>query len=144
MMEKPMISKILVAVDGSEGGKKGFHYAVAMAKKFDSNLLIAHVIEEYGTVGTSIMNELKQDSQRILQEYLSRTKDLGLTSSNVNVIEDKGNDVARKLLEIAEKERIDTIVVGSRGKYLSSESFLVGGTSSKLVHYGMHTIIIVK
>jgi nucleotide-binding universal stress UspA family protein len=88
-----------------------------MAKKFDSNLLIAHVIEEYGTVGTSVMNDLKKDSQRILQEYLSRTKDLGLTSSNVNVIEDEGNDVAEKLLEIAKKERIDTIVVGSRGIY---------------------------
>jgi nucleotide-binding universal stress UspA family protein len=117
MAEKPMLSKILVAVDGSEGGKKAFHYAVTMAKKFDSNLLIAHVIEEYGTVGTSVMNELKKDSQRILQEYLSRTKDLGLTSSNVNVIEDEGNDVAEKLLEIAKKERIDTIVVGSRGIY---------------------------
>ena len=42
------------------------------------------------------------------------------------------------------KENVDAIVVGGRGKYLSSVSFLIGSTSSKLVHYGGHTIIIVK
>jgi nucleotide-binding universal stress UspA family protein len=39
---------------------------------------------------------------------------------------------------------MDVIVVGGRGKYLSSDSFLIGSTSSKLVHYGGHTVIIVK
>ena len=139
-----MLSKILVAVDDSEGGEKAFNFAVAIAKKFESNLLVAHIIEEYGTVGHSIVTELKQDSQRILQEYQSKAKDSGLKSTRVNVIEGKGTDVAEKILEIAREENVDAIVVGGRGKYLSSVSFLIGSTSSKLVHYGRHTIIIVK
>ena len=138
-----MLSRILVAVDGSEGGKKAFNFAVAIAKKFESDLLIVHIIEEYGTVGHSIVTELKQDSQRILQEYQSKAKDLGL-KSRVNVVEGKGSDVAEKILEISREENVDAIVVGGRGKYLSSVSFLIGSTSSKLVHYGGHTIIIVK
>jgi nucleotide-binding universal stress UspA family protein len=60
------------------------------------------------------------------------------------VIEGKGTDVAEKILEIARDENSDAIVVGGRGKYLSSDSFLIGSTSSKLVHYGGYTIIIVK
>jgi nucleotide-binding universal stress UspA family protein len=139
-----MLSRILVAVDDSEGGEKAFNFAVAIAKKFESNLLVAHIIEEYGTVGHSIVTELKQDSQRILQEYQSKAKDSGLKSTRVNVIEGKGTDVAEKILEIAREENVDAIVVGGRGKYLSSVSFLIGSTSSKLVHYGRHTIIIVK
>lgn len=139
-----MLSRILVAVDGSEGGKKAFNFAAAISKKFESSLLIAHIIEEYGTVGHSIVSELEQDSQRILQRYQSKAKDLGLKLSRVNVIEDIGRDVAEKILEIAKKENIDVIVVGGRGKYLSSDSFLIGSTSSKLVHYGEYTIIIVK
>jgi nucleotide-binding universal stress UspA family protein len=139
-----MLSRILVAVDGSEGGKKAFDFAVAIANRFESSLLIAHIIEEYGTIGHSIMTELKHDSQRILQEYQSRAKDVGLKSTRVNVIEGRGTDVAEKILEIAREENVDTIVVGGRGKYLSSVSFLIGSTSSKLVHYGGHTIIIVK
>jgi nucleotide-binding universal stress UspA family protein len=139
-----MLSRILVAVDDSEGGEKAFNFAVAIAKKFESSLLVAHIIEEYGTVGHSIVTELKQDSQRILQEYQSKAKDSGLKSTRVNVIEGKGTDVAEKILEIAREENVDAIVVGGRGKYLSSVSFLIGSTSSKLVHYGRHTIIIVK
>jgi nucleotide-binding universal stress UspA family protein len=139
-----MLSRILVAVDGSDGGKKAFNFAVAIAKKFESSLFIAHIIEEYGTVGHSIMTELKRDSQQILQEYQSIAKDSGLKSASVSVIEGRGTDVAEKILEIAREENVDTIVVGGRGKYLSSVSFLIGSTSSKLVHYGGHTIIIVK
>jgi nucleotide-binding universal stress UspA family protein len=139
-----MLSRILVAVDDSEGGKKAFNFAVALSKKFESRLLIAHIIEEYGTVGHSVVSELEQDSQRILQKYQSKAKDSGLKSSHVNVIEGKGTDVAEKILEIAKKENMDAIVVGGRGKYLSSDSFLLGSTSSKLVHYGGLTIIIVK
>ncbi len=90
------------------------------------------------------MSELEQDSQQILQGYQSKAKDLGLKSSQVNVIEDKGRDVAEKILEISKRENMDVIVVGGRGKYLSSDSFLIGSTSSKLVHYGGHTVIIVK
>lgn len=139
-----MLSRILVAVDGSEGAKKAFNFAVAISKKFESRLLIAHIIEEYGTVGHSVVSELEQDSQRILQEYQSKAKDQGLKSSQVNVIEGTGTSVAEKILDIAKKENMDAIVVGGRGKYLSSDSFLIGSTSSKLVHYGGHTIIIVK
>jgi nucleotide-binding universal stress UspA family protein len=139
-----MLSRILVAVDGSEGGKKAFDFAVAIAMEFESTLVIAHIIEEYGTVGHSIMTELKQDSQRILQEYRTKAMDSGLKSTRMNVIEGRGTDVAEKILEIAREENVETIVVGGRGKYLSSVSFLIGSTSSKLVHYGERTIIIVK
>jgi nucleotide-binding universal stress UspA family protein len=139
-----MLSRILVAVDDSEGGKKAFDYAIAISKKFEASLLIAHIIEEHGTVGHSVVTELEQDSQRILQKYRSNAKDSGLKSSQVNVIEGKGTDIAEKILGIAREENIDAIVVGGRGKYLSTDSFLLGSTSSKLVHYGGHTLIVVK
>jgi len=139
-----MLSRIIVAVDGSEGGEKAFNFALYIAKKFESYLLIAHIVEEYGNIGQSIVNELEQEGQRLLQEYQSRAENLGLPSSNMRVIQERAMDVARKILDIAEKESMETIVVGSRGKYLSSESFLVGSTSSKLVHYGRYTVIIVK
>jgi nucleotide-binding universal stress UspA family protein len=139
-----MLSRILVAVDDSDDGEKAFNFAALTSKRFESYLLIAHIIEEFGNVGQSILNQLEQDSQRILQKYQSKAENLGLSSSQMNVIEDRGTDVAEKILEIAEKEKIDAIVVGSRGRYLSSETFLIGSTSSKLVHYGRRTIIIVK
>jgi hypothetical protein len=38
-----------------------------MAKKYGSGLLIAHVLEEFVTVGHSILNELEQRDLEMLQ-----------------------------------------------------------------------------
>ena len=40
-----MLSRILVGVDDSEYGEKAFDFAVLIAKRFESRLLIAHIIE---------------------------------------------------------------------------------------------------
>lgn len=94
-----MLSRILVGVDDSEYGEKAFDFAVLIAKRFESRLLIAHIIEELGNIGQSVVNELEQDSQRILFKHQSKAHDLGLSSSEVNVIEDRGFNVAEKILE---------------------------------------------
>ena len=54
-----MISKILVAVDGSKSADKAFEYACDLANKAGASLLILHVFEELGTVGYSINKEFR-------------------------------------------------------------------------------------
>jgi nucleotide-binding universal stress UspA family protein len=46
-------------------------------------------------------------------------------------------------LEIAEKEKVDTIVVGTKGQK-PTEQFLLGSTSYKIAHYSKCTVVIVK
>jgi nucleotide-binding universal stress UspA family protein len=58
-----------------------------------------------------------------------------LSSSQLNVVEDRGTDVAEKILEIAEKEKIDAIVVRSRGTYLSSKQYRSNSPNIGLVIY---------
>ena len=136
------MSKILVAVDGSEYGDKAFEYATQLIKNHRSLLIIVHIIEEYVNIGQSISNELKKDSNRILQEYKTKAEDTGLESS-IKIIEDRGFSVAEKILEIAEKEQVDIIVVGTKGQK-PSEQFLLGSTSYKIAHYSKCSVIIVK
>ena len=136
------MSKILVAIDGSEYGDKAFEYATQLIKNHRSLLIIVHIIEEYVNIGQSISNELKKDSTRILQEYKTKAEDKGLESS-IRIIEDRGFSVAEKILEIAEKEQVDIIVVGTKGQK-PSEQFLLGSTSYKIAHYSKCSVIIVK
>ena len=136
------MSKILVAVDGSEYGNKAFEYATQLIKDHRSLLFIVHIIEEYANIGQAISNELKKDSNRILQEYKTKAEDTGLESS-IKIIEDRGFSVAEKILEIAEKEQVDIIVVGTKGQK-PSEQFLPGSTSYKIAHYSKCSVIIVK
>ena|SRR5215469_14127869 len=101
-----MISRILVAVDGSKNADKAFEYACDLAKKAGASLLILHVFEELGTVGYSINKELERDNREMLQKYQSRAK---LMQTYVDVIEAQANDVAEEILRIADKQNIDTI-----------------------------------
>ena len=105
-----MISRILVAVDGSQYSEKAFGHRLYLAIKCRSALLIVHVIEEFVTVGHSISKELKHQNQVMLQQYESSD-----SITSINAIETSGNDVAEEVLKIADKESIGTILLGSRG-----------------------------
>ena len=91
-----MISKILVALDGSEYGEKAFEYACYLAKRCGSALLIVHVLEEFVTVGHSILKELEEQDQVMLQKYKSRA-DQSAMITPIDIIECKGNDVAEEI-----------------------------------------------
>ena len=137
-----MISKILIAVDGSKSADKAFEYACDLAKKTGASLLILHVFEELGTVGYSIDKEIERDNREMLQKYQSRAKNL-LMQTYVDVIEAKANDVDEGILQIADKKNIDTIVVGSRG-ISEAKEFLLGSVSYKVSHYAKRPVIIVR
>jgi nucleotide-binding universal stress UspA family protein len=104
------------------------------------SLQIVHVVEEFGNVGYSISKELEMTGKEILKKYEARAKSLGLPS--VKTIHARGNP-SEEILKIAIREHVDTIIVGSRGRY-SSKDILLGSTSYKLVHYSKCTVIIVK
>lgn len=48
-----MMSRILVAFDGSEHADKAFEFTVYLAMKTGAKLLILHVFEELGNIGYS-------------------------------------------------------------------------------------------
>ena len=136
-----MISKILIAVDGSKIADKAFEYACHLAKKVGASLLILHVSEELPTVGYSINKEIERDNIEMLQKYKSRAEKVMKTY--VDVMEAKANDVAEEVLRTADKENIDTIVVGSRG-ISEAKIFLLGSISYKVSHYATRPVVIVR
>jgi nucleotide-binding universal stress UspA family protein len=138
-----IISRILVAVDGSQYSEKAFEYGLYLASKCRCALLLVHVIEEFVNVGYSISGELKHQSQVMLQQYESRVKQSSDSITSINAIETSANDVAEEILKIADEERIDTIVLGSRGTK-ASKDFHIGSVSYKVSHYAKCTVIITR
>lgn len=137
-----MPARILVGIDGSTHSDKAFDYATSLAKKFEgSHLLIVNIFEKFATVGYSITEELQADRSEMLGKYLDEARTMGLKS--VNVLEEEGSSAAEQILEIASRENIDTIIVGSRGKYLG-EDFILGSTSYKLAQYAKCSLIIIR
>lgn len=138
-----MLSRILVGIDGSTYADKAFEYAASLAQKFEGScLLIDNIVEKFATVGHSISIELEKDRKEMLRKCQDKARSMGLKS--VDIIEEEGGSAAKQILEISLRENIDTIVVGSRGQYLTSEDFILGSTSYKLAQSAKCTLVIVR
>jgi nucleotide-binding universal stress UspA family protein len=138
-----MISRILIAVDGSRYSEKAFKYGLYLARKCRCSLLIVHVIEEFATIGHSISKELMHQGHVMLQEYESRAKKSSDPITSINAIKASGNDITEEILKLADKEGIDTIILGGRGAKASGD-FHIGSVSYKVSHYAKCTVTIVK
>lgn len=137
-----MPSRILVGVDGSVQANKAFDYATSLAIRFEgSHLLIVNIFEKFANVGHSITEQLQKDREEMLRKYLDKAGTMGLKS--VDVLQEEGSSAAKQILEIASRENIDTIVIGSRGQYLA-EDFLLGSTSYKLAQSAKCSLIIIR
>ncbi len=136
-----MLSKILVGIDGSQYSDKAFEYAIFLASRCKSNLLIVNVLEEYGNVGYSISKELERQSKELLETYRQKAKKSSLSS--VATIQLRGISAAGQILGLADTKGVDTIVIGSRGPHEIKE-FLLGSTTYKIVHNAKCAVVIAK
>jgi nucleotide-binding universal stress UspA family protein len=137
-----MLTKILVGIDGSEYSDKAFEYAISLASRCKSDLLIVNVLEEYGNIGYSISKELERQSKELLESYRQRAEKSNLSSS-LSTIQLRGISAAGQILGLADSKGVDTIVIGSRGPHEVKE-FLLGSTTYKIVHNAKCTVVIAK
>ena len=141
------ISSILVAIDGSENADRAFEYAAYIAKQCEvERLYIINVIEGFGrNIGAwakrdSAVKELEQNSKELLEKYKSKAYSQAFTTGEI--ISTAGN-AGEEILKAAEREKIDTIVMGSRG--ISTDSkLLLGSVSHNVLHNATCPVVIVR
>lgn len=144
-----MFSRILVGLDGSEYSLKALEFAIDLAKKYSSQLVLVHVVmrqiyainpPEAGILaGTAIVRELEAEGKAILAKGEETVKAQGLP---VQARLRQGVP-AEELLRAATDEKADLIVLGSRG--LSQvKAFLLGSVSDKVSHHAKCPTLIVR
>jgi nucleotide-binding universal stress UspA family protein len=146
-----MISTILVAMDGSESSIKAYEYASFLAKKCDATLLIVNINDTFERISHNI-KEFREIAEQIesaggtavtigvLEDYRSHAKESGV--KEVKMLRREGNAAAEILL-IADEEKVDTIVIGSKGLNTVKE-FLLGGVSHKVMHHAKCPVILIR
>ena len=144
-----MIRKILIATDGSEHAQRALHFVKESALKWNSELLIVSVVPPISplllpTPGVNIekyIRELENAYQNVLieaEEHVKRESPEIKTSTQLG----KGRP-ADIIIEIAEKENVDLIVMGSRG-YGRITGWILGSTSRHVVENCTKPILIIK
>lgn len=144
-----MFSKILVGLDGSDYSLKALEFAIDLAKKYHSQLVLVHVVmrqiyainpPEAGVLaGTAIVRELEADGKAILAKGEEAVKAQGV----LVVTRLRQGVPAEELLRAAVDEKVDLIVLGSRG--LSQvKAFFLGSVSDKVSHHAKCPTLIVR
>jgi nucleotide-binding universal stress UspA family protein len=156
------IRKILLPIDGSVTSMKAARYGISLATKFKSDLIGLTVIDltslPYGYVliqaGTrsqeeEVLEEKRREAKKWLEEVersmldvLKETEDKkGKFRSEI--LEDPFSKVENAIIEYAENENVDLIVMGSRGRS-RLRSALLGSVASALLLYARCPVLIVR
>ena len=154
-------SKILVAIDGSQASMDAADYAIEIAKK-DKCQLIALTIfnistprrlsSSFITAPTYGLKELEEDRKEA-QQWLDKVETLAVKENNTNnnnnirfkseIIEDPTSKVGSAIVDYAERENVDLIVIGTRGR-TGFKKMLLGSVASDVVTYAHCPVMVVK
>lgn len=120
------VKKILVPVDGSEPNLKAIEEAKAMALNSDSKIVLIHVVDVDYLLDHSILNELKEQKAKILNDAYEKFE--GLDVEKYLVLGDPAEEIIKK----ADEEDIDLIIMAKRG-LTGLKRYLIGSVTNKVV-----------
>ena len=148
-----MISKILIAVDGSPHSLKGVTMGAQIATGLDARVVLLHVVKrealhagleefaraEHIKVPLDI-DILKEGARHLLRTSLEAARATGVKDIESEVEE---GPIARTIVARAEHHNADLIVVGSRGMG-DIEGLLRGGVSHRVEILAKCPVLVVK
>ncbi len=143
-MEK-LIRKVLVPVDGSESSKRALEMALALATASKAECIVLEVIEDFGPLpGYYDAAPVGKDRVKWISEQRFEKVHPALEHTTVvwrrQVVE---GYPAEEIIKIAVSEKVDMIVIGSRG-HSAMGRFLVGSVSDRVVHHASCSVTVVR
>jgi nucleotide-binding universal stress UspA family protein len=136
-----MITKLLVAFDGSDAARAAFDFALDMAGRYGAQLYVLAVARP-PDIGEEVETEAIIESAR--RHYREALKPLKVAVGDVQThFEVKVGHPAEQIVIYAEAHAIDHIVVGHRGHSLF-ERWLIGSVARRVIAYAPCAVTVVR
>ena len=143
--QKTIFSKILIAIDGSDSSMDAADYAISISKQHNAELYALHVIRAdvdlFGPHETSeFMTEMRNEGKK----YMDKVR-LKANEKNIQIKTEfiSSTNIAGGIVDYAEENNIDLIVIGTRG--LSGfKKLLLGSVATNVVTYAHCPVMVVK
>ena len=143
-----MSNKILVALDGSDGGKRAVNIAAEHAKATNSDLILIYVIdwspysfntpEENEERHQRRESEIQRANASVLQPEADALKDSGI---KVDTIVRHGN-ISETIVRIAKKNDVSQIYLGKLGES-KIRSMIFGSVTAALIQMSSVPVTVV-
>jgi nucleotide-binding universal stress UspA family protein len=144
MAQLRKFSKVLVVVDGSEYSMNAAEYAISITKEYGAQLIALHVITSDVSTITSTFSPQMEEIKKNAQEFFDKIRHKGGNWEiplRTELI--ASSSVVGGIIDFAENENIELIVVGTRGRS-GLKRLLLGSVASGIVNYAHCPVMIVK
>ncbi|HEX3454519.1 MAG TPA: universal stress protein [Gaiellaceae bacterium] len=125
-----MVTRVLVATDRSETAEVAVRFAAEMANRFRAHLVLVQVVIPPATTSVAMTEDLVRHAHDL-------AGDRGFGTVVV------GDEPAKAIIDAAEKEDADVVVVGNVGMSGRKE-FLLGNVPNRVSHGTRRTVVIVN
>ena len=137
-----MLKKILVAIDASDHSKRAVEVATELAERLDGEVVVFHVEEKTMGRGGVFGVETDADAHTLVDTVTKQLKDAGLSARGVIHPALHGH-TAHAIVELADAEGVDLIVLGCRG--LSDlAGIMLGSVTHKLLQIARTPVLVAR
>ncbi|MEM4446871.1 MAG: universal stress protein [Candidatus Jordarchaeales archaeon] len=147
-MGDQLYKKILVPVDGSEHAERALERAISLAKTYNSQIILLNVVKteelevvkQYSEASYGLVKSyLEQAASKILEEAEKLTKKKGIEDVVKKITY---GDPAEKIVEEANNENVDLIVIGTRG-LTGVKRVVLGSTTQKVIRWSERDVLVI-
>jgi nucleotide-binding universal stress UspA family protein len=145
-----MFGSIVVGTDGSDTAREAVRQATELAKSIGAQLF---VVSAYEPVPEGRLRAERKDAPDDLQWSINPREDVeatlteaadGITKAGVKVDTfSREGDPADAILDVAEEQDADLIVVGNKGM-TGAKRFLLGSVPNKVSHHAPCSVLIIR
>lgn len=145
-----MFESIIVGTDGSQTAAKAVAQAADIAEKFGSKLFVVSAFQPVS--GNRLQREKRaapedvewainphEDVDAMLQEMVEPIKGRGVDVEGLARV----GDAADAILDVAEEQNSDLIIVGNKGM-TGAKRFLLGSVPNKISHHAPCSVLIIR
>jgi nucleotide-binding universal stress UspA family protein len=145
-MTSELYKKIMVATDGSEQNKKAISYGIEFAKLSGAKLYVVYVVD------TAAFASIPMDAGWEMMYELLETEGKDASNQVVELGEAQGLEIesavleghpSNEIIEFAEGNDIDMIVIGTLGKS-GLDRFLLGSVADKVTRNSKVPVLVVR
>jgi len=144
-----MFSSIVVGTDGSQAAQSAVRHAVQLAGQLDARLAIVsayepitdpHQRELLAAPAQEWLIKAREDVLVMLEQAAAQAHAAGV--GQVETFARQG-DAADAILDVAEEQRCELVIVGNRG-LTGAERFLLGSVPTKVSQHAPCSVLIVR
>ena len=140
------IKKILIATDGSEYTKEAVKKGLSLAKMLDAEVIGLYVVDVSPIVPLTLdettfpmVEFLRNEGEDVLGRLKKQAEEMGVRIRTMK----KEGIPADEILNTAEEEDVDLIVIGTLGRS-ALEKLLLGSVAEKVIRHAPCPVLVVR